>query len=41
VALLSHPFNWIMVVLILAMSLFALCVLAAPLEQIGGLVQVI
>jgi hypothetical protein len=41
VGLLSHPYNWIIVVLILALSVFALCLLAAPLGQIGGLTQVV
>jgi hypothetical protein len=38
--LLFHPYNWVIVVLILAISTFALCLLAAPLGQIGGLTQV-
>lgn len=40
VPLLLHPYNWIIVVLMLALSAFALCLLAAPLGQIGGLSQV-
>jgi hypothetical protein len=41
VEMLSHPYNWIIVVLILSLSVFALCLLSAPLGQIGGLTQVI
>ena len=40
VDLLSNPYNWIMIVLILAVVTFGLCLLAAPLGQIGGLTQV-
>jgi hypothetical protein len=40
VELLSHPYNWIIVVLMLALSTFALCLLAAPLGEVGGLTQV-
>ena len=41
VDLLSHPYNWIIVILMLALSVFALCLLAQPLGQIGGIVNVI
>lgn len=41
VELLSHPYNWVIVVLMLALSAFALCLLAAPLGTIGGMTQVI
>lgn len=40
VELISHPYNWVIVVLILALSTMALCLLAAPLGQVGGLTQV-
>lgn len=40
VELISQPYNWIIVVLILAISVMALCLLAAPLGSIGGLTQV-
>jgi len=39
--LLSHPYNWIIVVLMLSLSVMALCLLIGPLGQIGGLTQVI
>ena len=38
--LLANPLNWIIVVLMLALSAFALCLLMAPLGQISGLTQV-
>lgn len=41
VELLSHPYNWIITILILMISVFALCLLTAPLGQIGGLSQVV
>jgi len=39
--LLSHPYNWIIVILILMLSVMALCLLSAPLGQLGGLTQVV
>jgi hypothetical protein len=39
--LLLHPYNWITVVLMLAIGVFALCLLTAPLGEIGGLVSVV
>jgi hypothetical protein len=40
VPLLMHPYNWIIVILILALSSAALCLLIAPLGSIGGLTTV-
>lgn len=40
VELLSHPYNYVIIVLMLALSAFALCLLAAPLGTVGGLTQV-
>ena len=37
--LLAHPYNWIIVVLMLALSSFALCLILDPPEGIGGLFQ--
>lgn len=39
--LLSHPYNWIVVVLILTVAVMALCLISAPLGQIGGLTQAV
>lgn len=39
--LLGHPYNWVIVILMLAIGVWALCLLSAPLGQIGGLTQVI
>lgn len=41
VELLAHPYNWVIVILILALSVMAMCLLAAPLGQIGGLTSVV
>lgn len=41
VSLLSHPYNWIIVVIILAISTFALCLLTGQGGKIGGLVSVV
>lgn len=38
--LLSHPYNWIIVVLMLALSAMALCLLMSPLGSIQGLTSV-
>jgi hypothetical protein len=39
--LLSHPYNWIVVVLILLIAVMFLQLVFAPLGQIGGIVQVV
>jgi hypothetical protein len=41
VGLLAHPYNWVVVILILLGASLALCLLQAPLGQIGGLTQVV
>lgn len=41
VELLRHPYNWIITILILAIAVSAMCLLAAPLGQIGGLSQAV
>jgi hypothetical protein len=38
--LLSHPYNWVVVVLILVAVVMTLCLISAPLGQIGGLTKV-
>ena len=38
--LLFHPYNWIIIILMLALSVMAMCLLMAPLGTIGGLTQV-
>jgi membrane-bound ClpP family serine protease len=39
VPLLLHPYNWVVVVLILAVAVLVLTEISAPLSQIGGLTQ--
>lgn len=39
--LLSHPYNWVIVILMLAIGVYALCLLASPLGVIGGLTSVV
>jgi hypothetical protein len=39
--LLSHPYNWVVVVLILVAVVMVLCLISAPLGQIGGLTQAV
>jgi hypothetical protein len=39
--LLSHPYNWVIVILMLAIGVWALCLLSAPLGQVRGLAQVV
>lgn len=41
VGLISHPYNWLIVVLMLGLSVMAMCLLMAPLGQIQGLTSVI
>jgi hypothetical protein len=36
--LLAQPYNWVIVILILIIAVMTLCLIAAPLGQIGGLV---
>jgi hypothetical protein len=38
--LLANPLNWIIVILMLAIGVYGLALLAAPLDTIGGLVNV-
>jgi hypothetical protein len=38
--LLANPLNWVIVILMLAIGVYGLALLAAPLDTIGGLVNV-
>lgn len=40
VDLLSNPLNWIIVVLMLAIGVYGLALLTAPLDTIGNLIKV-
>ena len=40
VDLLANPLNWIVVILMLAIGVYGLALLAAPLDTVGGLVNV-
>lgn len=40
VELMSHPYNYVIVVLMLALWAFALCLIMAPLGSIGGITNV-
>jgi hypothetical protein len=39
VDMLMNPMNWIIVILMLAIAVYGLALLAAPLGQVGGLIQ--
>jgi hypothetical protein len=39
--LLSHPYNYVVVILILTVAVMVLCLISAPLGQIGGLTQAV
>lgn len=39
--LLAQPLNWVTVILMLAIAVFGLALLTAPLGQIGGIVQAV
>lgn len=38
--LLLNPYNWIVVILMLAIGVYGLCLLGGPLDTVGGLLNV-
>lgn len=39
VDMLLNPLNWVIVILMLAIAVWGLALLAAPIGQVGGLIQ--
>lgn len=39
--LLLNPINWVIVILMLAIAVYGLALIAAPIGQVGGLMKVV